>query len=318
MSAYSDYVNGLLDLIKEGRPDPLKHAIYARLINDRKQAGGLISPSLSNGEDDENAVLYRVYQIVAKDAGQKKGAEDLRRVVVELLMDALSRQEKDIALIDALGRLAGFFEVRKSPKLAEQFRQQLFGHMESKLEKPFYEMMQLEGEHLDCARRVLGLWLAVTPSMPQGWKTHHTDAVIRLFENGINNFQGGVDHFYLLLLMFRAIMKINPQYAGKSGFLKMCDTIKKRESHSHIYNRAWLGLCRRYGILFAKYANWRMEFKKGIIKIENIPDDTDLFWKGLERMNRLDQEMGETRKSGKIRRDVIKSVPLRIIGSAKV
>ena len=116
MSTHEAYFSGLIALIREGRPTPLKTVIEARLKNNRKPVYGLASPALGKGEHDANALLYLVYQkrLEEEEDISQDAREVLRRAVVELLMTALCNRES-VEYIDALGRLIGFFQVKKSP-----------------------------------------------------------------------------------------------------------------------------------------------------------------------------------------------------------
>jgi hypothetical protein len=310
MSMYSQYVDGLVKLIEEGRPGPLKEVIYARLRGDRQPVYGLVSPPLSRDEPDENAVFYFVYEKLTARKNEK-ALTLLRRLVMEMLMEAFANRE-DLLIIDALGQMAGFFQVKEYGDLAEQLRQQLWGFMSTGLQRPLLQMMQLQEEELAYARRALDLWLTVTPPLPGDRQAHYYQLIIELFEQGFDDFgtRASESHFHLLLLMFRAVVKTNPYNAACSGFLKMCARIEvlDRQHPGNVYCHGWLAFCRELGVLF-KYdetsdRQWRSEFKKGILKIDEdllrMPDRS-LFWKSLGLMDGLDREIKEALRKQRLR-----------------
>jgi hypothetical protein len=301
MSIYSEYIDGLMKLIETGRPDPLKEVIYARLKGIRKPVYGLISPPLGRDEPDENAVFYYLYEKL--EAEKNEGAlMELRRVVVELLMDALFKKE-ELFIIDALGQMAGVFQVKEFTTLAKQLRTQLWGIMCSKLGNPpdytpLPLIMQLGNEEIEYAWRVLDLWLTVTPPMPKDRDAYYYDYIIELFENTMKNFIHSDElRFHLLILVFRALIVTKPYYAGRCGFFKMCQKILEldRKAPSNIHIHGWLGFCWELGVLF-KYQQgigkeWRKEFKEGILAIDDKVDNEPLFWDSLKRMDGLDVEI---------------------------
>lgn len=311
MSIYSQYVDGLVKLIEEGRPGPLKEVIYARLRGERQPVHGLVSPPLSRDEPDENAVFYFVYEKLTARKNEE-ALVLLRRLVIEMLTGAFSRKE-ELLIIDALGQMAGFFQVKEYGDLAEQLRQQLWGFMSTSLERPLLQMMQLQEEGLERARRALDLWLTVTRPLPGDREAHYYQSIIELFENGFDDFGTWTCselHFHLLLLMFRAVVKINPYNAACSGFLKMCARIEAldRQHPGNVYCHGWLAFCRELGVLF-KYdetpdRQWRSEFKDGILKIDEDllhMNDRSLFWKSLGLMDGLDREIKEALRKQRLR-----------------
>ncbi|MCP4696942.1 MAG: hypothetical protein GY862_08850 [Gammaproteobacteria bacterium] len=313
MDKHEEYINGLLKLIKNEHPDPLKEAIKARLRgkfgeivkvrlrhDSEETVLNLESPPLSRDEPDGNAILYLIYQSLAEE-NDGNALMHLRRVIAELLMETLSsKKDEELSFIDALGCLTGFCQVRESEGLARQLRQQLWGYMSSELDKPLHEMMLLDWRGLEYARRALDLWLAVTPPMREYWgikRNHHARNVQRLFDEGIKLFTpDGEQRFSLLLLMFRALIEVNPERAGSTGFPQMCKLVK--ELALEAYARRWLGLCREYGILFKYDPDWRAEFEKGLKNIEDrrFPGEANgVFRKPLQRIG-LDQEIQKARQ----------------------
>lgn len=300
MNTYSKYVDGLVKLIEEGKSGPLKEVIYARLKGETKPVHGLVSPRLSRDEADENAVFYFIYEKL--EAGKNEPAlMVLRRAVLELLMDAFARRD-DLIFIDALGQMAGVFQVKEFPGLAEQLRQQLWGFMDTRLgkppsDKPFTQMMQLERSAMEYAWRALDLWLTVTPPMPQDREAYYYEKIKKLYEEALDDFTPSELRFHLLVLIFRALIKIKPFYAGNCGFVKICQVVAELEKDdpSNKYRPAWSGLCNELGMIFkydeTKGKEWREEFKKGILAIDEKIDYGPVFWDSLKRMDHLDNEI---------------------------
>lgn len=303
MSIYTEYIDGLVKLIENGRPDPLKEVIFARLKGEQRPVQGLVSPPLSRDEADENGVFYFVYEKFAAQ-NNEPALMEMRRVVLELLMEAFTAKQ-NLLIIDALGQMAGFFQVKEYPQLAEQFRQQLWGFMCTKLGKPpgykpLTQMMLLPRDEMEYAWRALDLWLTVTPPLPADREAHYYKYIIKLFENGLQGFSVSELHFHLLLLVFRALLKIKPYYAGKCGFLEMARLVEKldREYSADIYLLGWMGFCKEFGVLF-KYDDtpgkkWGDEFKKGLLDIDENLESESIFWKSLQKMDGLDVEVKTT------------------------
>ncbi len=306
MSNYSEYVNGLVKLIESGRPVPLKEVIYARLKGEKKPVHGLVSPSLGRDEPDENAVFYFLYE---KFESAKNGEASMlmRRVVLELLMDAFTGREK-LLIIDALGQMAGYFQVKEYTALAGQLWQQLWGFMYTKLGSPpayvpMTRMMQLGREEMEYAWRALDLWLTVTPPLPADRDAHYYKLIKTLYENALQSLLPTELHFHLFLLIFRTLIKIKPHYTGRKAFLDVCKKVEELDSDgpSNIYRHGWLGFCRELGVLF-KYdrdvgAKWKDEFKTGILAIDEYIDRNPLFWDSLKRMDGLDIEIRKNFKT---------------------
>jgi len=271
---YSEYIAGLVKLVENGRPDPLKEVIYARLTGEKGAVHGLVSPPLSRDEADENALFYAVYDKFVADRDERASME-MRRVVIELLMEAFSIRG-NLQVIDALGQMAGYFQVKENIKLADQFRCQLWGFMDTKLGKPtqrhsISDMMQLEYEEMQYAWRALDLWLTVTPTFPEDRDAQYYESIVGLFDQGLEHFYKSELHFHLLMLIFRCLVKIKPYYAAKCCFIKMCRLVENLDNDdaTGLYRHGWLGFCRELGVLFKYDASpgkqWWEDFKKGIL-----------------------------------------------------
>ena len=269
MTAYLKYINGLLDIIKKGRPYPLKEVIEARLNGKTEPVHGLVSPGLARDEHDKNAIFYYVYQKLSK-MGDRQGVEELRRVIVDMLITAFC-SKKNIDIIDSLGQMAGFFQVKESPVLAEQMRLQLWGYLNSKIPKPLNELIHLEGDQLEYASRALDLWMAVSPLFPGEKDARYYDDIKQMFQEGLRLNKKSNPHFKLLLLMYRAVMKTDPEYAGRNCFRKIIEFVERFKDNN--LDRSWFNLCREYGVIFRQNKDgkkWKELFKKGIINDDQI------------------------------------------------
>jgi len=298
---YSTYVDGVLKLIGEGRPDPLKDVIYARLKGETHPVHNLVSPSLSRDEGDENAVFYFIYN---KLEVEKKETELmlLRRSIIELLTEEFHKKES-LPMIDALGQMAGVFQVKKFTKLAEQLKLQLWGYMETRLgnplgSTPFIDMMHLGKDEMEYACRALDLWLTVTPPLPPDGDAPYYDKIIDLFLKAINEFTySNLLRFYLLTLLFRAAIKVRPYETGMSLFYKMCELVEKfgKKDSTHSYLNGWFGFCNEIGILFdysqEEGKKWKELFVKGIHERDENLEYGEFFWKSLDKMNGLGRKI---------------------------
>lgn len=314
MSIYSKYIDGLVNLIEKGRPDPLKDVICARLKGESRAVHDLVSPPLSQDEPDENAVFYYIYNKFESEKNERALLE-MRRVVIELLMDSFAKRE-ELFIIDALGQMAGVFQVKEFSQLAEQLRQQLWGYMCTRLGsppeyKPLTRMMQLGRQDMEYAWRALDLWLVVTRPLPKDRDAHYYKYIRELFEKGLDSFFPSELRFHLLMLIFRALMKINPYCAAKTGFLKMCGKVDELDliKPTNIYRHGWLGFCREIGAIF-KYdeptgKEWKKEFKTGLLEIEENINEKSLYWDSLKRMDGLDEEI---KKAYTYRENIMKVV----------
>jgi hypothetical protein len=118
--------------------------------------------------------------------------------------------------------------------------------------------------------------------------------VIALFKTGvdINKIYLFKElHFHFLLLIFRAILKINPSYAGKSAFFAMCSLVENlhNQDAGDKYRRGWFALCRDMGLML-KYPEefggqqWKELFINGIRDNEEKIDGQSLLTESLKRM----------------------------------
>lgn len=301
---YNTYVEKFLKLISVGKTDLVKDVIYARLNGEKQPVHNLVSPPLSREEVDENALFYYIYEKLERD---KKDTElkTLRRAVLELLMDAFYKKES-LLIIDALGQMAGFFQVSQFPSLSEQLRLQLWGYMNTRLGKapgykPFVDMMKLETDDMEYACRALDLWLTLTPPLPPDQDAHYYKTIIELFENSMESDLQSQLQFYLLILIFRAAIKVKPYDTGRNLFYRMCKRLETQEipGASNFIRNGWYGFCNEMGLSFEYNESvgqeWKEKFIKGIhekIKtmVQNPRDlNNPFFWESLSKMNGLDK-----------------------------
>lgn len=206
-------------------------------------------------------------------------------------------------MIDALGQMAGVFQVKKFTKLAEQLKLQLWGYMETRLgnplgSTPFIDMMHLGKDEMEYACRALDLWLTVTPPLPPDGDAPYYDKIIDLFLKAINEFTySNLLRFYLLTLLFRAAIKVRPYETGMSLFYKMCELVEKfgKKDSTHSYLNGWFGFCNEIGILFdysqEEGKKWKELFVKGIHERDENLEYGEFFWKSLDKMNGLGRKI---------------------------
>ncbi len=266
-SLYRQYVDGLAELALAGRPDPLKDVFQHRLRGDSAPCHGLTPPPLERHEPDLNAVLQMAYYRL-RDAGEEAPVAQLRRCACELLMEGLG-SGRDLPYLRRAARLVGHFRVIDSEDLRLLLHQQLYGFLASGLERPFPELILLEGEGLERATIAIDVWLSITPVKP-GWQRHHRSSVRTLFDKSLQFFEKKkhlplLPRLELLTLIFRALVKVDPKYAGCHSFWGMSKLIQQYNSESRRIRRHWLATCRHQGVLFADDEDWRAEFLDGLV-----------------------------------------------------
>ncbi|MBF0495397.1 MAG: hypothetical protein HQK58_02295 [Deltaproteobacteria bacterium] len=320
MSTHTSYVEGLLKLVRAGRPDPVKKIIKARLKGEQEDHFGLISPPLEREEYDESAVLFYIYNTLKSESEEDKGARDyLRQAVVELVTDALDDRD-DLFYIDSLCRLVGYFQVRQNERLTYQLRCKMWGYLCAGLDRPLEEMMQLDDATLEYALIGLDLWgVAIYPqresldSQSHKIQDHHIREVISLFEKCAEYYtvhyldaqRADDPRFHLMTLLFRTVLKLDPKYAGRNAFHKMCQLAW--DSHQlteddETYLPAWTDLCSEYGMVFEQKPMWRESFIEGlktcgvilgqVVSEWKLRNPDDLFRYSTQNMGVLDDAIG--------------------------
>ncbi|WP_089728148.1 hypothetical protein [Candidatus Thiosymbion oneisti] len=296
------YLAGLRRLLREEAPfDPVKQVIRARLEGVREPVQGLISPPLGRDEPDTSLLLLYLYDQLRRD--QDRPARDrLRRVAVELLEEALNAGA-GFRAINRLGQLVGAFEVRRSEPLAGRLRTWLWGYLDSRLPQPGEALILLTGDALIRARQILDLWLAVTPPLPPGWPEHYAGKIRLFFDKAVeqtrqDHFSLSKPRFHLLTLLYRGLLKLCPEYAGWQypTLCRLAQGTRERDARG-----IWLALCWEYGVLLGADQAWRKYFAQGLTSIRedekrhyrerSDSELNDLFWRGLEYLDHLEQEL---------------------------
>ncbi len=322
------YIDAVAELARAGRPRPLKRVITARVRGDGRpvsvEVGGaekmIVSPPLERDEPDGNAVLYTIYSIL-RDEDDPGGLENLRRAAAELLMASFNAGE-GLAELQALSRLVGHLRVVDSEELRPLLLQQLYGFLESGLDRPFDRLVELEGDSLGRATLALDVWLAVMPIQPE-CRPHHQTRLKELFSGSLEALEGG----YLLLeprlrflfLAFRALVKVKPDVAGTRGLWRLCKLIEKHAAELPRLRRRWLAACRHQGVVFASHPDWRRAFLAGVRRFEREPEfpahgKLPLFRQSLEK---LDGMWTEVAAAWRPRRPKAQRLSLELIAGGK-
>jgi len=296
-----EYLAGLRCLLGEEAPfDPVKQVIRARLEGVREPVQGLVSPPLGRDDVDTSLLLLYLYDQLRFDRDEP-AQERLRRVAAELLEEALT-DGADSLVINRLGRLVGAFEVRRSGPLAGRLRTWLWGYLNGNLPQPGEALILLTGDDLIQARQILDLWLAVTPPLPPGWPEHYTGKIRLFFDKAVeqtrqDHFPFNKPRFHLLTLLYRGLLKLCPEYAGRQYpvLVELAYRIREEGTES-----IWLSLCWEYGVLLGADQAWRNCFAQGLRSIDEDekrhyrehPDSElrALFRRGLEHLDHLDRD----------------------------
>lgn len=262
------YLAGLEAIARQGRYDPLEQLLLARIQQRDEVIEGLSSPPLGRSEPDSNLLLFHLYQRLA-DA---EGARDyLRRAAINLYLNTLGTPHGDLNEAGALARLIGFFQVAQQPHLARPLRLALWGLLRDGLANPLPQMIPLGGEELRRAIHALDLWLAITPPLCPDLSEVMRKQIQSTFSQhlaAIREYTLTEERFQLLLLAFRALLKIVPKQAGGAGLLDLCHFVEESRNAGEIYERRWCGLCSEVGISLAQpqYHDWREALRSGLVQ----------------------------------------------------
>nr|VFK78252.1 MAG: hypothetical protein BECKSD772D_GA0070982_101020 [Candidatus Kentron sp. SD] len=300
MSLQLSYMEKLTELIRQSPPAPLEEVLRARLTEDHSEVHGIISPSLTRDEPDANLLLYHIYDALDDEPVSR---EYLRRAVTHLASAALLDPEPGLDYVSALGRLVGYTHVRDSEPLAESLRFQFLGLLEFGLPLPLKDIMKLRGLELARACHLLDIFLAVTPPLWEGEDRHRR--LMATFRQAASDIRETPDleHFRLFLLLFRAMIKLAPEFAGAEALPEMCrvvETVFERvpEKLSTRIRHAWLGTCWEFGVLLndEEYAHWKKRFVEGLYQ-QSIAEDrrrpafAEIFRDSLEELE-FDESRG--------------------------
>ncbi len=293
MSPQEHYLQQLTKVACQGRSDPLKALLWARLTGTLEPIAGIRSPPLSRDEPDASLLLIHLYTRLAPAAAAR---DYLRYSAAELLMDLLPDPATDAALLTNLGRLVGSYQVASAPALAARLHWQLWGLLRDGLERPLQQLMHLSGSALARATQVLDLWLAVTPPLSPTVTELQKKAVEELFNHSIDTIRNHLSepHGQLLLLTFRALLKVDPGQAGKIGVLaisRLIDEVNGR--HQEALLRHWDSQCWELGIVMGQpeRGDWLAQFKTGLTRIEHQREYqqqfSNTFWQSLKTLGNL-------------------------------
>lgn len=297
MSLHQQYLVGLTALAREGRIEPLKAVVWARVQGEKGPIFGLVSPSLERDEPDTNAILYLVYSTLLSQR-DSKSVEHLRRAATELLMAGLSAGG-DLDSLRAVARLVGHFRVVDSEELRQLLTQQLYGFLESGFEHSWDRLIELESDALERATLALDVWLAVTPILPD-WPSHHRNRVEDLVNASLNALRNKAlplePRLRFLLLAFRMLVKVKPETAGAHSLWLLCERIEAASEISPEVRHRWLAACRHQGVVFAADPDLRSAFREGVRQFTRWFADfrhqaLPLFRQSLDKLDRLSAEV---------------------------
>ncbi len=271
----AEYMDVLLKLADDGRPAPLKLLIAARVRGQVEPVDvefgdvtvGVASPPLERDEPDHNAILYTAFSILRKEP-DARGLENLRRAVKELFLAALE-EEEDLAAVRMLARLVGHLRLVDSEELRPQLLNQLYAYLDMGLglDRPFEEVLRLEGEPLDRAIVAFDVWLSVLPILPD--LSQHLAAKIKAI---LTKSCGIVDapqfalerQFSFLFLAFRAFTKLKPADVASEWVGEVCRLVAKHSVSRPNLKGRWLAACQHQDVVFDANPKWRDAFVRGL------------------------------------------------------
>ncbi len=165
-------------------------------------------------------------------------------------------------------------------------------------------MIELTGDDLIHARQIMDLWLAVTPPLPLGWPEHYAGKIWSFFDGAISILNGRKDQildqatFHLFTLLYRGLLKLDPEYAGLQypTSCRLAQGTRGRDAKG-----IWLALCWEYGVLLGANEKWCERFAQGLTSIggdekkryreRSDSELNDLFRRGLEYLDHLEQDL---------------------------
>jgi hypothetical protein len=283
VSTYWSYVEGFRRLAREGRSDRLADVLLGRLDGIEQPIHDLVSPPLAHEEPDRVQALSNIFHHIERQDGPT-AVRYFRQTVVEQLIQALTaKQVSSPDRLDGLERLVAYCQVVDDQQLAEQMRLSLWGILTTRFEKPFPEILSMSPEARRRAYSAFDLWLSVTPpnlaepNCPDGLSLPLVKLIEEAFSQTYHEFlTPGIsswDHIDLLLLLYRGVMKTQPQKTGQDYFWRICKLTEgedKVEERRKLLGR-WRGLWWEYGNIFDVWPEWRSEFIRGMEK--HITDD---------------------------------------------
>jgi hypothetical protein len=267
------YLEGLLSLIKDGRPDPLREVLVARLDRDGAAHHGLASPPLGWDEPDETAVLLVVYDSLAR-SGDSAGQAYLRRILFDLIEVEFNKPTPEGERILKLGHLLAYCRVADDRELALRLQRSLWGLLTGYLEMPLSEAYGMCAESRKKSSLAFDVWLCVTQpnispqhAMPPHLVATITEALSKLLECFKKHDVTAWDDIEHLLLLYRGVMKADPTTAGNKFFWEMCQIPSQSKTFAdkaQLLRDGWLALCWEYGRVFKVRTDWGRLFYRGL------------------------------------------------------
>lgn len=152
------------------------------------------------------------------------------------------------------------------PRLTTRFRQQLWGLLSQDQGVPLDHLVRLDGADLARATLAFDLWLALVEPLPPWAGEHLREGLARLLATSVADSEGtlSVPRFHLLLLIYRAAVKVAPYPAGRDGFPALCRLVERKQRDSGEFCHRWLGLCWELGVLLKRHADWLLRFETGL------------------------------------------------------
>lgn len=287
------YVAGFLTRAESDRGlEVVEALIAARLRGAVEPVDGLVSPPVGRNEWDETVLLTRIYK---KTAQAPEARARLRRAAAQLTAKALhahgiaQRRSADSPpdTLDDLTKLCqvvASFQVREDPDEARRLRTEAWGelaHYPAPPDPPWPRQRDLS-----FVRLILNLWLSATPPMcrdiitviegpqvaylelPEPVSTLHT-----LFDRSVRSLgmdsEHGSEYFSIVLLLFRALLFVDPYHAGKSAFWRVCapfDAGSTNDDALTALRDRWLSHAWEFGLLLERSQDkrWPKAFEDGL------------------------------------------------------
>gem|GEM_PF-5098878 len=275
-ASFDTYVEGFLGLVRQGRPEPVRDLLVARLECRREPLHGLCSPPLTLHEPDQLPLLFHIYRRLEKEAPEPALAY-FRRVLMELYCDTLHRSGPVGARLGELARLVAYCHVADTPSLARQLLCILWGYLTTRLPLPLEDLLELPPADRERARAALDLWVATArPNFggvdpESGMTPPHVTAIKLTMKRVLETLPNSLytwppDALDLLFLLYRAVVKATPEEAGKYYFGELCRLAGMPHAlcQDPLLPARWQGLCWRSGRILETNADWKNLFLKGL------------------------------------------------------
>ena len=276
-SEYSLYLEELTELAQQQVEDKLKTKIQKRIYEKE-------GPLLLRDEYDETDALFLVYAERRKEKDETS-MRHLRKVAVELFMEAMSETKPDLTIINQLGHLAALYEFREDKPLTQHLSNEMLGFLSGRLRLPLEEIANLDGMQLALAVNALDMWITTNSfSTEPRWPEHTLKRIEDLFLHTIETVGSLMnpvkEKLRLFLIVFRVVILLQPRWTGQEGLLKIIGEVNTLNTRSPIIKRRWFRLCREYAARFRQNPDWAETFWGGVSelkqsgkinRIENFP-----------------------------------------------